>query len=622
MVPIIKETSMSTNKTQLRFLTCGSVDDGKSTLIGRLLYDSKFVFSDQLKQIQIESEKYGTQGKSLDLALLVDGLQAEREQGITIDVAYRYFETTTRKFIAIDAPGHQEYTRNMVTGASNAETAIILVDVTKGILTQTRRHTAILNLLGVKVIALALNKMDLVDYSETCFRELENKYQAITKGFSNFDVTVIPISALTGDGVIEPSKKMLWYSGPTIIEFLENVNNLNETDSKFFRLPVQWVNRPNPLFRGFSGLVRSGTIQLNEWITVYPSLQKSQITGIMTGKGKEKRAHAGQSITIALLDDIDISRGDLIATDNAPPEVADKLAANVIWMDQKPMLPERTYSIKFSSAETTAQIVSLEYKIDINTYNNQSAKTLKMNEIGYCKIALAKPVAFDSYLQNRDTGSFILIDRETNGTVGAGTINFALRRSSNIQWHSMTINKEMRANRYKQKPLLLWFTGLSGSGKSTLADRLEQELIERGHFTYLLDGDNVRHGLNKDLGFTDEDRVENVRRVAEVSKLMIDAGLIVLACFISPFKAERDMARNLFDEDEFIEVFVDASLETCEKRDPKGLYQKARAGKISNFTGIDSPYEAPKNPEIHLNGDMKDLEQLVSEVLEYLKYKL
>ena len=618
----IERSTLFIPKTQLRFLTCGSVDDGKSTLIGRILYDSKVVFTDQLIQTQIESERFGTQGKNLDLALLVDGLQAEREQGITIDVAYRYFETLNRKFIAIDAPGHQQYTRNMVTGASNVETAIILVDVQKGILAQTRRHTAILHLLGVKKIILAVNKMDLVKYKEAPFKIIAEQYQEITRTLSNFEITAIPISALTGEGIVKPSKKMNWYLGPTIFEFLEQVDILEETTSKPFRLPVQWINRPNPSFRGFSGLIQSGVVKINDLVTVYPSLQQSKVADIITPKGKEKSAQSGQSVTIILADNIDITRGDLIAINTPAPEVADKLAAHVIWMDQTEMLPERTYDIRFLSAYSTAQIVSLEHKIDINTYSNQSAKTLQMNEIGYCKIALAKPIAFDTYIQNKYTGSFILIDRETKATVGAGTVSFGLRRSSNIQWHNMTINKETRAKRYRQKPLLVWFTGLSGSGKSTIADKLEQKLIERGHLTYLLDGDNVRHGLNKDLGFTDEDRVENIRRVAEVSKLMVDAGLIVLACFISPFKAEREMARKLLNKGEFIEVFVDASLETCEFRDPKGLYKKARAGKISNFTGIGSKYESPKDPEIHLNSDSKDVDQLVFELLNYLKNKL
>ncbi len=610
------------NKTQLRFLTCGSVDDGKSTLIGRLLYDSQVVLSDQLLQTKKESEKYGTQGKNLDLALLVDGLQAEREQGITIDVAYRYFETKNRKFIAVDAPGHQQYTRNMVTGASNVDIAIIVVDIQKGILPQTRRHTTIVHLLGITSIILAVNKMDLAKYNEEDFLKITQEYNGASVSLANLNVTAIPISALNGEGVSSHSKKMSWYSGPTIIEYLEQVNALEKISSEPFRLPVQWVNRPNPSFRGFSGLIQSGKVKINDTVRVYPSTQKSKVIDIIAPNGNAKSAQKGQSVTILLKDDIDISRGDLIASNFSAPDLANKLAAQIIWMDEKPMLPERTYNIKFLTTETSAQILSLDYKIDVNTYNNQPAKTLKMNEIGYCKIALAKSVAFDSYSQNRHTGSFILIDRDTRATVGAGTIKFALRRSSNIKWHNMTISKETRAKLYKQDPLCLWFTGISGSGKSTIADKLEQKLVERGHLTYLLDGDNIRHGLNKDLGFTDEDRVENIRRVAEVSKLMVDAGLIVIACFISPFRAERKMARELFNKNEFIEVFVDASLAICESRDPKGLYKKARSGQITNFTGIDSPYEVPNNPEIHLNTDTNNIEKLVTEILAHLKNKL
>lgn len=611
-----------TDKTQLRFLTCGSVDDGKSTLIGRMLYDTKVIFDDQLSQSKKESEKYGTQGKELDLALLVDGLQAEREQGITIDVAYRFFETKTRKFIAIDTPGHEQYTRNMVTGASNAEVAIILVDAQKGISLQTKRHSAIVNLLGIKKIILAINKMDLVDFQKDTFTQIRSDYEIFSKKFETFSFTAVPVSALSGCGIAKSSKNMDWYFGPTILEILEKVDiadNLIETP---LRLPVQWVNRPNANFRGFSGLIHSGHLKTGDSITIYPSEKKSKIQAIFEPTGHVEKTQAGRSVTVTLVDNLDVSRGDMIATNEFPPDVADKLAAHIIWMDKNNLLPERPYDIRFATSETTAQITNLEHKIDINSLSKHASKTLAQNEIGYCKIALSQPIAFDSYSKNKFTGSFILIDRESKATVGAGIIDFALRRAANIQWHNMKINKENRAKRYRQKPMILWFTGMSGSGKSTIADRLEQKLVERGYFTYLLDGDNVRHGLNKDLGFADQDRVENIRRVAEVGKLMVDAGLLVMACFISPFKAERAMARSLFKKDEFIEIFVDASLDICEARDPKGLYKKARSGQLKNFTGIDSAYEIPQNSEIHLNTENSNVNSLVSSILETLKAKL
>ena len=619
----IRNRDLITNeKMQLRFLTCGSVDDGKSTLIGRILYDSQAVMDDQVSQSKLESARYGTQGDNLDLALLVDGLQAEREQGITIDVAYRFFETKWRKFIAVDTPGHEQYTRNMVTGASNVDLAIILVDAQKGVSKQTKRHSAIINLLGIKKIILAINKMDLIEFNQEKFLSIVKHYKKYVKNFGLFDFTPIPISALLGDGVTKSSKQMPWYSGPTILRFLETIDVYNEILTKPTRFPVQWANRPDSNFRGFSGLLHSGSISVGESITIFPSLQKSKIMEIFEPNGSVSSTQAGKSITITLETEVDVSRGDMIATAIDPPHIADKLAAHIVWMNETNLLPERTYDIRFATSETKAQIISLEHKIDINTFNKHAVKTLAINDIGYCKVSLSRPVAFDSYTENKFTGSFVLIDTETKATVGAGIIDYPLRRSSNIKWHNMKITKEIRSQNLKQRPIILWFTGISGSGKSSIADKLEQELLNRGHSTYLLDGDNVRHGLNKDLGFTDQDRVENIRRVAEVGNLMVDAGLIVLACFISPFKAERNMARELFKNNEFIEVFVDTPLELCEYRDPKGLYKKARSGKLKNFTGIDSPYEKPTEAEIHLKTKNKSIDELANQILSYLEDKI
>ena len=609
-------------KTQLRFLTCGSVDDGKSTLIGRLLYDSQSIMDDQLSQSQIESNRYGTQGKNLDLALLVDGLQAEREQGITIDVAYRFFETSRRKFIAVDTPGHEQYTRNMVTGASNVDLAIIVIDAKRGISKQTKRHTTIIHLLGIKTVILAINKMDLLDYNEEKFLSIQREYESYTKILSELKVITIPISALHGDGVTKLSNKIAWYSGPTILNCLETVDINNVLLKQPPRFPIQWINRPNPNFRGFSGLLHSGSISVGDDVTVFPSLEKTKISEIYEPNGKVQATQAGKSITITLDSEVDVSRGDMIAGNIDPPHIADKLAAHIVWMDRTDLLPERTYDIRFATSQARAQIISLEHKIDINTLNKHAAKTLLINEIGYCKLSLSQSVAFDSYINNKFTGSFVLIDRESKATVGAGMIDFPLRRASNVKWQNMKVNKEIRAQSFKQKPLILWFTGISGSGKSSIADKLEQALVARGNFTYLLDGDNLRHGLNKDLGFTDQDRVENIRRVAEVGNLMVDAGLIVLACFISPFKAERNMARALFNEGEFIEIFIDTPLETCEARDPKGLYKKVRSGELKNFTGIDSPYEKPNKPEIHIKTRTKNINQSVTQILSYLEDKI
>lgn len=605
-------------KDQLRFLTCGSVDDGKSTLLGRLLYDSKTIFEDQLSATETESRKFGTQGENVDLALLVDGLQAEREQGITIDVAYRYFETDKRKFIAADTPGHEQYTRNMATGASTSELAIILVDACKGVLTQTRRHSYIVSLLGICHVVLAVNKMDLIDYDQTAFKRIVNDYLSFAKEIGLDDVHCVPLSALTGENVFSRKNAMSWYNGPTLMEILETIEIKSQDSKTGFRLPVQWVNRPNSEFRGFSGTIASGMVETGMPITASLSGKSSKVKQIIGPSGAVDHATAGSSVTLVLDDEIDIARGDLLVDDNEP-ELADQFAAHVVWMDSEPMLPERPYVIRFATASASAQITDLTYRVDVNTLEHLAAKTLELNEVGYCKIALDRAVAFDAYKDNHQTGAFVLIDRLSNATVGAGTIDFALRRASNISWHEMRVNKVTRSKANAQNPCVLWFTGLSGSGKSTIADRLEQKLYASGKRTYILDGDNVRHGLNKDLGFTDQDRVENIRRVAEVSKLMLDAGLIVLVSFISPFRSERQMARGLMGEDEFVEIFIDTPLEVCEARDPKGLYKKARAGQLKNFTGIDSDYEVPHNAELILKSGEVDADLLADQVISYLK---
>ncbi len=607
------------DKDQLRFITCGSVDDGKSTLLGRLLYDSKTLFEDQLSATASESKKYGTQGEEVDLALLVDGLQAEREQGITIDVAYRYFETDKRKFIAADAPGHEQYTRNMATGASTVDLAILLVDARKGVLTQTRRHSYIASLFGIRHLVLAVNKMDLVGYDQEVFERIAADYAAFAASLGIADVHMIPISALTGDNVFEAKGEMPWYAGPSLMALLEEIDIHRDDLARPLRMPVQWVSRPDLDFRGFSGTIVSGTIGAGEKITASLSGRSSTVTRVLGPSGEIQRAQAGQAVTLVLSDEIDISRGDVLAAPDHLPEVADQLAAHIIWMDSEPMLPERTYLARFATAHATAQITDLVNRVDVNTLDRLAAKTLDLNEVGYCKVALDRAVAFDAYDDDRGTGAFVLIDKFTNATVGAGVIDFALRRASNIAWHDMKIDKAARARLNDQQPCVLWFTGLSGSGKSTIADRLEQKLHAMGKRTYVLDGDNVRHGLNKDLGFTDQDRVENIRRVAEVAKLMTDAGLVVLTSFISPFRSERQMARALMEESEFIEVFVDTPLEVCEARDPKGLYKKARAGELKNFTGIDSDYEAPKNAEIVLKSGDGEPDELADQIIAYLK---
>ncbi len=607
------------SKNQLKILTCGSVDDGKSTLIGRLLFDSKSIYSDQLSQTKFESEKYGTQGKEIDLALLIDGLQAEREQGITIDVAYRYFETDKCKFIIADTPGHQEYTRNMATGASNSDVGIILIDSSKGILDQTKRHTFILSLLEVNNIIIAINKMDLVNYDKKIYDEIIQSFEIISKNFNFSSKSYIPLSALLGDNVFSKSNNMPWYENETLISTLEKFEISKSFIDEKFSMPVQWVNRSSSDFRGYSGTISSGKINVNDEITVVPSGEKAVIKKILTPDGNSDSSFENQAVTISLDKEVDISRGDLITNDLKNIKIADQFSAHIIWMHKDAMLPERNYIFRFINSYISGKITNLEHKININSYEKIPAKSLELNDIGYCKIALSKSTFFKSYSKNNQLGSFVIIDQFNNLTVGAGMIDYELRRASNISWHDMTIDKKKRSSMNSQKPCVLWFTGLSGSGKSTIANILEQKLHQLNKRTYLLDGDNVRHGLNKDLGFTDADRVENIRRVAEVSKLMTDAGLITLVSFISPFKSERKMARDLFAEHEFIEIFVDTPIQECEKRDPKGLYKKARSGKLKNFTGIDSDYEKPLLPEIKLKTVSKSPEELADDILHYLK---
>jgi bifunctional enzyme CysN/CysC len=590
------------HKSLLRFITCGSVDDGKSTLIGRLLYESKMLFEDQVAAIEADSKKWGTQGGDIDFALLVDGLAAEREQGITIDVAYRFFSTDRRKFIVADTPGHEQYTRNMITGASTADVAVILVDARKGLLTQTRRHSYLVSLIGIKKIVLTINKMDLMNYSEQVFRDIEKQYREFASQIGLDDITAIPLSALRGDNMVERSERMAWYRGPALLELLETIE-LDDSRMQLMplRLPVQWVNRPNLNFRGFCGKLSSGTATVGDRIRVQPSGRESRIARIISGGVDRPLAVSGESITVTLDDEIDISRGDVISAATAPAEVADQFQATVIWMDDEPMLPGRPYMLKLGTRTVSATITEPRYKVNVNTMEHLAAKQLELNEIGVCNIALDRVVPFDPYSDNRDTGGFILIDRITNNTVGAGMLHFALRRSHNIHLQHVDVTKEARAQRLGQRPLVLWFTGLSGAGKSTIANLVEKKLHAMGRHCYLLDGDNLRHGLNKDLGFTEADRVENIRRVAEVARLMIDAGLIVLTAFISPFRAEREMARSLVGENEFLEIYIDTPLSVAETRDVKGLYRKARRGELSNFTGIDSPYEAPQSPDLVVN---------------------
>jgi bifunctional enzyme CysN/CysC len=607
-------------KGLLRFITCGSVDDGKSTLIGRLLYDSKLLFEDQLSAVEKDSKKWGTQGEEIDLALLVDGLAAEREQGITIDVAYRFFATDRRKFIVADTPGHEQYTRNMVTGASTADAAVILVDARKGVLTQTRRHSYLASLLGIRHVALAINKMDLVDYSEARFEEIVADFRAFAAKIGLEEFTPIPVCALSGENVVQGVDQMSWYHGPTLVGYLESVE-LDETRMQGapFRLPVQWVNRPDSSFRGFTGLIAGGTVRPGDRVRIQPSGKESTVERIVTADGDLDRAVAGQSVTLTLADEIDISRGAMISGADSPAQLADQFEAKLVWMADEPLMPGRNYLMKIGTNTVTASITELKYQVNVNTLEHLAAKKLELNGIAICNLSLDRPVAFDPYVENRDTGSFILIDRLNNNTVGAGMLDFALRRAHNIHLQHTDIDKTARATAKGQNPCVLWFTGLSGSGKSTVANLVERKLHAMGHHTYLLDGDNVRHGLNRDLGFTEEDRVENIRRVAEVAKLMVDAGLIVLTAFISPFRSERRMARTLLGEGEFMEVHVDVPLAVAESRDPKGLYKKARRGELKNFTGIDSPYEPPEVPELRIDTSQVEPEQAAERVIGALR---
>jgi len=608
------------NKSFLRFLTCGSVDDGKSTLIGRLLYDSKMIFEDQLAALEADSKKMGTQGDDFDFALLVDGLAAEREQGITIDVAYRFFSTDKRKFIVADTPGHEQYTRNMATGASTADVAIILIDARKGVLTQTRRHSYIASLLGIRHVIVAINKMDLVDYSQDVFDEIEQDYRTFAAQLNFSSVLCIPVSALKGTNITSRDTEVTpWYSGPGLLEELETIEVERDRTGQAFRFPVQWVNRPNLDFRGFSGTVAGGTVKPGDEIIAMPSGSRSKVARIVTADGDLDEAQTGQSVTLTLEDEIDVSRGDVICGGQAPSLISDQFAAHILWMHEDAMLPGRQYYMKVHNKLVSASISELKYKVNVNTLAQQAGKTLELNEVGVGNISLDQVIAYDPYSDNRDTGSFILIDRRSNETVGMGMLDFSLRRAQNVVWQELKIDKSTRADQKHQRPGVLWFTGLSGSGKSTIANLVEQRLYDRGRHTYTLDGDNVRHGLNKDLGFTDADRVENIRRVGETAKLMVDAGLITLVSFISPFISERRLARRLVDEGEFIEVFVNTPLELCEKRDPKGLYKKARAGEIANFTGIDSAYEPPEAAEIEIKTDQMSAEEAADMVVAYLE---
>ena len=605
-------------KPLLRFITCGSVDDGKSTLIGRLLHDTQLLMDDQLASLESDSRRHGTQNGALDFALLVDGLAAEREQGITIDVAYRFFSTAARKFIVADCPGHEQYTRNMATGASTADLAVVLVDARKGLLAQTRRHSYIVSLLGIRQVILAVNKMDLVGYGETVFTGIVDGYRTLAAQLGIESVHAVPISALRGDNVLAHSDRMPWYEGPALLALLEAAQPVRPVHPHGLRLPVQWVNRPNQDFRGFAGTITGGEVAPGDQVVVLPSARRSRVARVVGGSGDVGRATAGQAVTLTLEDEVDVGRGDIIAAANDPLEVADQFAVHLLWMDQDAMLPGRPYWLRIGTRTVVAQITEVKHKVDVNSQKLLAAKRLELNEVAYCNINLDQPIAYAPFAKDRDLGGFILIDRQSHATVAAGTIDFALRRAANVHWQHIDIDRTLRAQQKGQTACCLWFTGLSGAGKSTVANIVDKRLHALGYHTFVLDGDNVRHGLNKDLGFTDEDRVENIRRVAEVAKLMTDAGLIVLVSFISPFRAERDMARALFDAGDFIEVHVDVPLAVAEERDEKGLYAKARAGKIPNFTGISSPYEAPENPELHLDAAGQRAEDLAQQVIDRL----
>lgn len=607
------------NKSMLRFITCGSVDDGKSTLIGRMLYESKLVFEDHLAALEVDSAKSGTQGENLDFALLVDGLAAEREQGITIDVAYRFFSTDRRKFIVADTPGHEQYTRNMVTGASTADLAVILIDARKGVLTQTKRHSYLVSLLGIKHVVLAINKLDLVDYSQQVFDDIERDYLTFAERVGLEEVVAIPLSALNGDNLITRSENTPWYHGPALLEYLESVEVADEVTHSPMRMPVQWVNRPNLNFRGFSGELVAGVVRPGDQIRVMPSGQRSSVERVVTYDGDLDEAVAGQAVTLTLKDEIDISRGDVIAAADSPLAVSDQFAANIVWFAEDAMLPERTYLCRIGSSTVQARITKPKYKVNINTLEHQATDTLEINEIGMCNISFNRRVPFATYRRTRDLGGFVLIDRITNATVGAGMIEHSLRRADNIHWQPTQVDRAAREQMNGHKPMTLWFTGRSGAGKSTIANLVEQQLHARGCHTYLLDGDNVRHGLNRDLGFTDADRVENIRRVSEVANLMTDAGLITLVSLISPFQRDREAARERIGEDNFGLIYVDAPQEVAAQRDPKGLYQKARSGEMKNFTGVDSPYEEPSTADLHIDTTTLSAEEAATRILGWLR---
>lgn len=606
------------NKTLLRFLTCGSVDDGKSTLIGRLLYDTKLIFEDQLAVLESDSRRHGTTGEDIDFALLVDGLEAEREQGITIDVAYRFFATSRRKFIVADTPGHEQYTRNMATGASAADLAVVLVDARQGVLTQTRRHSIIASLLGIRHIVLAVNKIDLVDFDRSVFDRIAADYSEFAKALGFDSVQAIPMSARHGDNVTRRSEQTAWYDGPVLLDHLETIEVAPASETRPFRFPVQYVNRPNLDFRGFAGTVASGSVVPGDEVVVAKSGRASRVKRIVGYREELPVAVEGQAVTIVLEDEVDVSRGNMLVAPDARPQVADQFAANLVWFDEQALLPGRSYLLRTETDQSSATVTELKYRINVNNFTHEAAKSLELNEVGVCNLSLQAPVAFDPFAENRTTGAFVLIDRMTNATVAAGMMLYALRRAANIHWQALDVSKQSRAERKNQKPAVLWFTGLSGSGKSTIANLLEKKLHAGGRHTYILDGDNVRHGLNRDLGFTAEDRVENIRRVGEVARLMVDAGLLVLVSFISPFRAERRMVREMMGEGEFVEIFVDTPFDECARRDPKGLYARALGGELKNFTGVDSPYETPELADVHLQTLGHTPEELVERLEHWL----